>query len=419
MSSRWIRAASGAPFTAIAASILVLTAGCSAGSSPGGIRASPSGSPPASLPAAETGRVIARSPVGNGPAFAAEDQKTQTLYVTNYSDGTVSVVDMAQCNSHRTTGCARTWPVITVGSNPLGIAVDQATDTVYVANSGDGTVSVINGAACHSGDTSGCRRRPAVVRAGAFAAAVVVDPITNVVFVANQDTHPGTVSVIDGSSCDGSHPSGCAGQPFATVNVGGGPSGIGIDPVTDTVYVANAAEDSNGVPLPDGDTLSVINGATCAITSKTGCEPVATVRVGADPADIAVDPITNTIYAANTYDNTNAQRGTVSVVNGATCDAANITGCAAQTPPQVPVGIDPISTAFDQATDAVYVTNWKDQDVSVINAARCNGTQTSGCTSEPTTITVGLAPSWTVVSLTLHTIYVLVQSTNSVAVLRG
>jgi YVTN family beta-propeller protein len=35
---------------------------------------------------------------------------------------------------------------ITVGSHPYGVAVDATTGTVYAANYGSGTVSVINGA---------------------------------------------------------------------------------------------------------------------------------------------------------------------------------------------------------------------------------------------------------------------------------
>jgi len=141
------------------------------------------------------------------------------------------------------------------------------------------------------------------------------------------------------------------------------------------------------------------------------------VRVGTDPADVSVDPATNTIYVANTYDHTSAETGTVSVVNGATCDATHISGCASQIAVQVPVGIDPISVAFDQVTETVYVTNWKDQTLSVIKTARCNAAQASGCKAPPGTITVGSAPSWTVVNLPLKTVYVVVQSTNSVAVL--
>jgi len=178
-------------------------------------------------------------------------------------------------------------------------------------------------------------------------------------------------------------------MPWPVATVGTNPVGIAVDQATNTIYVANTGD----------ATVSVINGATCKVTSKSGCRPVGTVRVGTDPADVSVDPATNTIYVANTYDHTSAETGTVSVVNGTTCDATHISGCTSQIALQVPVGIDPISVAFDQVAKTVYVTNWKDQTVSVIKTARCNAAQTSGSKAPPGTITVGSAPSWTVVNL--------------------
>jgi DNA-binding beta-propeller fold protein YncE len=415
--SRWFGVAARAPSAVIVASVLVLLGGCASSGSGAGSTSTSGSSSAAASPATTTSGIVARTPVGTAPVFAAQDQKTQTLYVTNSGNNTVSVINMALCNSRNVTGCARKWPVIAVGMVPLGIAVDEATNTIYVTNASDGTVSVINGATCNAGNTSGCDKKPTTVRVGAFGDAVTVDPVTNMVFVTNQDAHPGTVSVIKGNSCTGSHPSGCAHQPFTTINVGGGPSGIGVNPVTNTIYVANTGEDSNNVPAPDGNTLSVINGATCKLTDKSGCTPVGTVRVGGAPANVAIDQGANSVYVANTYDNTHSPTGTVSVVNGANCDASNVSGCTSQTPPQVPVGMDPVSTAFDKATDTVYVTNLKNQAVSVINAARCNATQMSGCKARPPSVTVGNGPSWTVINLALHTIYVVDQGANHVAVL--
>ena len=207
--------------------------------------------------------------------------------------------------------------------------------------------------------------------------------------------------MIDGNSCNGSHPSGCAHQPFMTVDVGSGPSGIAVNPLTNTIYVANTAEDSNNTPLPKGSTLSVIDGAACKPTDKSGCTPVGTVRVGADPANVAVDPATNSVYVANTYDNTNSATGTVSVVNGANCDASDPSGCASQTPPRVHVGADPVSTAFDATTDTVFVTNAKDKTVSIIDAAHCNATRLSGCSARPPTVTVGSVPTFATVDTDL------------------
>jgi YVTN family beta-propeller protein len=358
------------------------------------------------------------TPVGNAPAFAAEDYSTQTLYVPNSNDNTVSVVSLATCTSGNLSGCARPSPTIGVGTLPLGVAVDEATDTVYVANALDGTVSVIDGATCNATDSSGCGQKPATVSVGAFGDAVAVDPVTNTVFVTNQDTRPGTVSVIDGNSCNGTHPSGCAGQPFVTVSVGGGPSGIDFDPKTNTIYVANGPLDSNGNPVPHGNTLSVINGATCHPSDKAGCAPVGTVRVGPAPAAVAVDPGTDTVYVANTHDGTLTKGpGTVSVVDGSRCNGTDPSGCASQAERHVTVGQDPIGVAVDPNNHSVYVSNANDDTVSIINANSCNRVQISGCNTRPPTIALGSAPSWPVVDPARHTVYVVDQVDNNVAVL--
>ena len=412
-----LRMARRAGCAAVLASFLTLVGGC--GSSGRAVSTSASGSPSTNTSrAAAKFAIVSRVAVGDTPVFSAPERTTQTLYVSNAGADSVSVVNMARCNGLNTSRCAgQHWPVVPVGHLPLGLAVAQATDTVYVANAKDGTLSVINGATCNGSDALGCGQKPATVSVGAFADAVAVDPVTNMVFVTNQDARPGTVSVIDGNSCNGSHPSGCAHQPFITVDVGSGPSGIAVNPVTNTIYVANTAEDSNNTPLPNGSTLSVIDGATCKPTNKSGCTPVGTVRVGTDPANVAVDPATNSLYVANTFDNTNSSTGTVSVVNGANCDASDPSGCASQTPPEVPVGADPVSTAFDATTNTVFVTNAKDKTVSIIDAAHCNATRLSGCNARPPTVTIGGVPTFATVDTDLHTVYVVNQADNTLAVL--
>jgi YVTN family beta-propeller protein len=76
---------------------------------------------------------------------------------------------------------------ITVGTNPIGVAVDPAAGTVYVANS-SGTVSVISTAT---------NKVTATVAVGAGPDAVAVDPATHAVYV--TDNAASTVSVISGS----------------------------------------------------------------------------------------------------------------------------------------------------------------------------------------------------------------------------
>ena len=372
-------------------------------------------------------RSLLSIPVGIAPQSVAEDVSTRTLYVANSGDNTVSVVNVAECSSADVAGCARTSSTISVGNLPLGVAVDQATDTVYVANALDDTISVINGASCNATSSAGCDQMPVTVAVGAFDNAVAVDPVTNTVFVTNQDASPGTVSVIDGNSCNGTRPSGCGNQPIAAVPVGGGPSGLDVNPVTNTVYVANTGQDSNNNDVPDGNTLSVIDGATCNGLHTAGCAPVGTVPAGVSPAFVAVDPANNTVYVGDTYDATvqfppsgagaPAHEGAVSVVDGSTCDARDPSGCGSQTPPQVTVGRDPIGLAYDASNHSIYVTNALDDTLSVVNATSCNGTRPAGCDDRPPTIAVGGAPSDLVVDAAHHTVYVVDSADNSIRVL--
>src|SRR4029077_14850196 len=41
-------------------------------------------------------------------------------------------------------------PTVTVGNAPGGVAVDPVTDTIYVTNVDDGTISVIDGRRCNA-----------------------------------------------------------------------------------------------------------------------------------------------------------------------------------------------------------------------------------------------------------------------------
>ena len=134
-----------------------------------------------------------------------------------------------------------------IGSNPSGIAVDQATNTIYTANIADGehpgTVSVINGNTCNGQNTSGCGQTPATAPAGFGANGVAIDPTTNKVYVTNiEDT---SVTTIDGNNCNGTNANGCD-HTNTDANVGDYPGAISIDPAVRTAYVT------------DGEGVSVI-----------------------------------------------------------------------------------------------------------------------------------------------------------------
>jgi YVTN family beta-propeller protein len=57
---------------------------------------------------------------------------------------------------------------VAVGALPQTLAIDEATDVVFVANSFDSSVSVIDGATCNATLTIGCAGTLATIPVGAF-----------------------------------------------------------------------------------------------------------------------------------------------------------------------------------------------------------------------------------------------------------
>ena len=263
------------------------------------------------------------------------------------------MINTSNCNAFQAAGCANTPPTFTVGEYPQSIAVDSRTHTVYVPT------------------TAPARPRPSRCSTTALA---------------TRPTRPGAQPWRPWRSREETRLTSLS------------------NPRTDTIDVATIT--SNGPDL-----ISVFNGATCNATDTGGCDQTpATVAVGSSgdapnnsSLELAVDAATNTIYAANTSTPEATRRrrssgNSVYVINGATCDAANTTGCG-QTPATVtlaanpPIGSNPFGIAVDQATDTIYTANIADGEhpgtVSVINGAICNGHDTIGCDQTPATAPAG------------------------------
>jgi YVTN family beta-propeller protein len=407
---------------------------------------------------------VATTPAGANPFADALDQATDTIYVANFGnpDGgnTVSVINGRTCQAADLSQCSHGSPTVTVGSDPSDLAVDQASDTVYVTSFSGNTVSVIDGATCNGQVRSGCSQKPPTVAVGGNSTAVAVDPANHTAYVTNAADND--VSMINTATCNASDLTGCQDQKPPTVAVGVGPAWVAVNQMTHTVYVAN---DDAASPTNDGTSVSVFDASTCNATVQIGCSRTGLITVGTGPIAIAVDEGTNTIYTANIGSNT------VSVIDGRTCDASDLAGCATQAPgtvavgqspvaagldssahtlyvansdddtvsvidtglcngrdrpacsslvaPTVQAGAEPVGTAVDPATGTLYVPNGIDNDVSVIDMTQCDAANTAGCRTPTTTIPLGNAPGTADVDVATHTVYVANQLTGQVMVIDG
>ena len=175
--------------------------------------------------------------------------------------GGLLIATLVPIAAHAATWTYEVASTVAVGAIPGGIAINATTNTVYVANRGDDTVSVIDGITGSLISTIGVGNAPG---------AVAVNPSTNTVYV----THEGadTVSVIDGAT----------GAVVSTLAVGAWPYAIAVNETTNTVYVANLSH-----------SMSVIDGVTRAVD---------TIAVGPSNSQltgIAVNEATNTVYASD------------------------------------------------------------------------------------------------------------------------
>jgi serine/threonine-protein kinase len=196
--------------------------------------------------------------VGLEPTAVALSPDGSRAYVTNNSDGTVSVIDTATAT-----------PIgqpIPVGEQPQDVVTSPDGKRVYVTNTRSAAVSVID---------AGTDAVVSTVKVGRFPGSVAIAPDGSRLYVANMAD--GTISVLD----------------TALLAVVGPPIPLDKNP---------AATTPAGLTLsPDGGTLYVADNGTDEVTvidTKTGV-PRPPIPVGDGPVAIAVSADGHTVYVAN------------------------------------------------------------------------------------------------------------------------
>jgi YVTN family beta-propeller protein len=303
---------------------------------------------------APRGRLITSMGVGVNPL-------THKAYAVDEPNGGVVVMN---CIS----GTTRT---VKVGANPISLAIDRAANKIYVANTGSGNISVIDGAA---------DAVVATIPGEAHPYAIAVNEATATVYVTN--TYSNAVTVIDVRT-DTAHP----------LNVGGA-DGVAIDSSTNTIFLTTYEDPE--IRIVDGATGAVRKvkvgphiwgmvfdkGSGMLYLGHTGTAEIVSLNektlavhrftVGQIPCALAVNPQPPRIYVVNYGDQT------LSVIDFRTQRAIAT----------LPVGEHPQAVALDPERNVVYVANVHGNSVTAIdgNTNRIIGTFAAG--ENPYAVTV-------------------------------
>ncbi|NVN92510.1 MAG: hypothetical protein HXX11_18200 [Desulfuromonadales bacterium] len=270
-------------------------------------------------------------------------------YVTNPLDaGKVVVVDTA---TNMTVGSP-----ISVGAQPIGIAMNPSGTRLYVANNTSNTVSVIDT------ETSAVI---ATIPVGLVPWGIAVNPTgTGYVYVANIGGN--SVSVIDQAT----------NSVVKTIGVGHDPVGVAVNPVGSRAYVTCSRNDINSVYIintntdtevghlvlgtfpyavavsPDSTRVYVTNRDSHSVSVIDATVPVVikTISVGASPVGIAATPDGSRVYVVN------GGADTLSVIDTST---NSVTGSP------IPVGSGASSIAISGTR--AYVGNYSGHSLSVVD----------------------------------------------------
>ena len=257
--------------------------------------------------------LVTRIEVGQQPLQLDINSITKKIYVTNFVDDTVSVIDS------ETNAVLKT---ISVGRAPNGISLNSKNNKIYVANQLDNTVTVIDG----STDTI-----LSVILVGQKPVHIALNENTNKIYVSNQDSN--SVSVIDGNTD----------IVTTEIVVGAKPQGIGINTKTNKIYVANT----------ESDNISVIDGLSNTVTKTL--ENLIT-----NPTGVTVDEEKNIIYAFAQKGDTLLGRGVLYVIDGSTDTA--IQG--------IIIGSYGSDISFNKASGKVYITHTFDSTIDGYNTKK-------------------------------------------------
>ena len=224
------------------------------------------GVPAESFAAGAAKNVIATVPAGAEPRAVAVNAATNRIYVANEFSNDVTILD----------GATNVTNTVKVGPRPQYIAVSQATNRIFVSNAGDATLSVIDGATL-------AVRTLSIGGAGPIA----VNERRNKIYVVRMGTAD-EVTVVDGVSLTW----------YTAATDSYAPVDLALDEAGDKLYVANYAT---------GD-VRVVD-----LTSTSDFPPTTSIGVWSHPTNIALNLIAKKLFVI-----TEDSRGPISLIDTTT-----------------------------------------------------------------------------------------------------
>jgi YVTN family beta-propeller protein len=291
---------------------------------------------------------LATFTLGMDTAGIATDPALGKAFVTNYTSGTLSIIDV------ETPAVAAT---IGAGKNPRRLLANAATSRLYIVNdTTPGTVTVIDSKTFAVVATIPVGNRPR---------ALAADFLVKEVYISNSTGN--SISVIDTGT----------NTVVATVPVGAGPGGVDVNHKLGKIYVTSAT----------ANTVSAIDQHTRSVT---------TIAVGKAPQFARVAERTGMVYVNNVTDNTvsvidsatDTVIKTLPVGSGTVNNFVNTSGVyhraylpnandntltiidtdAVAVVATVPVGAMPVDAIADGDGGDVYVVNSADNSVTIVDA---------------------------------------------------
>ncbi len=288
--------------------------------------------------------------VGRGPVYATFNPGQTEIFVANSGDDSISYYFPTVTAA----GSVASSIFLPPGSRPVFLVMNFGAN-LYSANSGTNSVGVISA-------TLSAMTAAVPVGRNPVALAETSDG-SKVYCVNNADNTVSVISTIDNT------------VQGAPIRVGSSPVWAAMSPDGSTVYVVNQGSNS----------VSMINTTTDTVVGE--------LAVGTAPNFLLVDTHLNRLYVTNTGS------GNVTVF-----DASGSTPVSLG---MVPVGHAPVSVTALADGSRVYVANSADNNVTVIDA--------TNLTPHPNPIAVGSTPIWIGSSSDSAKVFVANRDSNSVS----